>query len=185
MSMQQIMRWGHDFLRISGRKYSNLWDNGEKRMSKGEPIKLSTTHFVSCAQSFNSARNWLSQLLHGMGKVWQFKFEFGETPIFGKMIFDLWGKLLPKNAAHSLMHPCFWSSRELSFTFLQFPVFFPHGWEFVLLIVSGWDLCWSFLWLFSSLPGWEKCFWFSQRVGEETHDFWVLLSLFWPRQGHK
>ena len=25
--------------------------------------------------------------------------------------------------------------------FLHFPVFFPHGWEVVLLTISGWDLC--------------------------------------------
>ena len=29
------------------------------QISKGEPIKLSTTHFVFCAQSFISSRNLL------------------------------------------------------------------------------------------------------------------------------
>ena len=29
MSMQQIMRWGHDFLRIGG-GYLTFWANGEK-----------------------------------------------------------------------------------------------------------------------------------------------------------
>ena len=101
MSMQQIMRWGHDFLRIIGGNIQTFGLMGKIQMSKGEPIKTinylsylihpiiyyyhklvelviawdgqgmeaqirigesikpSTTHFVFCAQSFNSTRSWL------------------------------------------------------------------------------------------------------------------------------
>ena len=111
MPMQQIMIWGHDFLRIrKGGDIQTFGPMGKIQRSKGEHIKLSTTHFVSCAQSFNSTRNWLSYLLHGMGKVWQSKFELEKPSVFGKHDFELWGKLLPQNAAHSLMRPHFSSS---------------------------------------------------------------------------
>ena len=41
----------------------------------------------------------------GMGRVWAKKFEFGETPIFGKNVFEFWGKLTPKMHAHLRIHP--------------------------------------------------------------------------------
>ena len=58
--------------------------------------------------------------------------------------------------------------------------FFPHGWEVFFLTVSGWGICWEFLWLFSSLLTRQKHVWFSHRVGEETHGFfgccWVRFE---------
>ena len=33
------------------------------QVSIGQPIKLTTTHFVFCAQSFISSRSWLGQLM--------------------------------------------------------------------------------------------------------------------------
>ena len=62
---------------------------GKIQMSKGEPIKLSTNHFVFCSQSF---RNWLGKLMHEDGKSMGGKFEFGKPPIFGKRVFDFLGK---------------------------------------------------------------------------------------------
>ena len=62
---------------------------GKSQMSKREPIKLSTTHFVFCAQTF---RNWLGKLMHRDGKSMGVKFEFGKPPIFGKHVFDFLGK---------------------------------------------------------------------------------------------
>ena len=58
-------------------------------MSKGKPIKMSTTHFVFCAQS---SRNWLGKLMHGDGKSMVVKFEFEKPSDFGKCVFDLWAK---------------------------------------------------------------------------------------------
>ena len=66
----------------------------------------------------------------GMGRVWEKKFEFGEAPIFGKTFFDLWGKSLPKNIAHSLMqsrpplHSRFWAPMHSHTHF--WAVDFPH-----------------------------------------------------------
>ena len=61
MSMQQIMRWGHDFPKDKEGEIFNLWGpTGKIQLSKGEPIKPSTTHFVFCAQSFNPSKIWLS-----------------------------------------------------------------------------------------------------------------------------
>ena len=45
MSMQQIMRWGNDFLRIRG-GFQNFGPTGKGQMSKGEPIK--TINYLSC-----------------------------------------------------------------------------------------------------------------------------------------
>ena len=36
MSMQQIMRWGHDFPKDKEGNYLNLWANGEKPNVKGK-----------------------------------------------------------------------------------------------------------------------------------------------------
>ena len=69
MSMQQIMRSGHDFLRIRGGNIQTFGPMGKIQMLEGEPIKLSTTFLVSFTQSFITARNWLGWLLQGMGKV--------------------------------------------------------------------------------------------------------------------
>ena len=104
-----IMRWGHDFLRIRG-WYSKLGSMGKIQMSKGEPIQLSTTFLVLFTQSFITASNWLSLLLHGMGKVWKSKFEFEKLSVFGKHVLTLWASKNQKISSHSLMHPCFWSS---------------------------------------------------------------------------
>ena len=51
-------RWGHDFTRNRG-VIQPIDPIVLSQMSKGEPIKLSTFHFVFCAQSFIYSRNWL------------------------------------------------------------------------------------------------------------------------------
>ena len=128
------MRWGDDFLRIMG-GIQTLGPMGKIQMSKGEPIKLSTTFLVLFTQSFITARSWLSWLLHGMGKVWQSKFKWEKPLVFGKHDFELWGKLLPKNDSHSLMHgggclsPRFWSSWHFAFTFFIFLTIFSDSSE--------------------------------------------------------
>ena len=92
-------------------------------MSKGEPIKLSTTFLVLFTQSFITTINWLSWLLHGMGKVWRSKFEFEKLSVFGKRDFDLWGKLLPiPSCIHVVVFPTFLELWELDIHI--FAVFF-------------------------------------------------------------
>ena len=69
MSMQQIMRWGHDFLGIRGGILKPLGQWGKSKFQRENPSKLSTTFLALFTQSFITARSWLSQLLHGMGKI--------------------------------------------------------------------------------------------------------------------
>ena len=133
------MRWGHDLQRIRG-WYSKLGSMGKIQISKGEPIQLSTIFLVLFTQSFITARNWLSLLLHAMGKVWKSKFEFEKLSVFGKRVLTPWASKNQKISSHSLMHPCFCSSHEISFTFGIFMCFFPHGWEVIFLTVSGWGI---------------------------------------------
>ena len=83
-------------------------------MSKGEPIKPSTTHFFFCAQSCNSSKIWLSQLMHGNGEEYGKKFKLGRGPIFGKHVLTSLARKMPKNVCHSAIHPrsSFCSHRE-------------------------------------------------------------------------
>ena len=46
MSMQQIMRWGHYFLRIRGGDIQTFGPMGKLQISKGEPIQ--TGNYLSC-----------------------------------------------------------------------------------------------------------------------------------------
>ena len=68
---------------------------------------------------------------------------------------------------------CFFPYEQVGifpYVFLWVP-FFPHGQEVVFLTVSGWGICWAFLWLFSSLLKSGKHVWIENQVGEETHGF--------------
>ena len=60
MSMQQVMRWGHDFPKDREGDYLNPWVNGENPNVKERTHQTSTTHFVFFPQSLNSTRMWLS-----------------------------------------------------------------------------------------------------------------------------
>ena len=94
MSMQQIMRWEHDFLRIGGKDIETFGPMGKIQMSKGEPIKLSTTHFVFCAQSFNYARiGWVSYCMR-MGKVWESEIWIWGSTYFWENVFWLMGQVI-------------------------------------------------------------------------------------------
>ena len=53
------------------------------QISKGKPIKISTTHFVSCAQSFIYSRDCLRKLMTWDGKSMAVKFALGKPPILG------------------------------------------------------------------------------------------------------
>ena len=71
------------------------------QMSMREPIKLSTTHFVLCTQSFNSSRSWLRKLMHWEWRGMEVNFVLGQAINFGKSCFFLMGqeknqKLVPK-----------------------------------------------------------------------------------------
>ena len=92
MSLQTLKRWMHDFTRNAEGDIQTLEPMEKSHMSKGKPIKMSTTHFVFLCQSLISARNWLRKLMHGDGKSMGVKFEFGKPPILGKHVFEFLGK---------------------------------------------------------------------------------------------
>ena len=69
MSMKQIMRWGHDFPKDKEGGIFNLWGQWGKAKCQWEnPSNNQLPFLYHSPQSFNSARNWLKQLLHGDGK---------------------------------------------------------------------------------------------------------------------
>ena len=96
MSMQQIMRWGHDFLRIRG-GYLTFGPVGKSQMSKGEPIKNVNCPFLVFFpnHSFLPEIGWGSYCM-GMGRVWE-KIRIGQNTHYWKMCFDFMGKKTPKN----------------------------------------------------------------------------------------
>ena len=95
---------GNDFLRIrKGGNIQTFGTMGKIQMSKEKPIKLSTTYLVLFTESFITARNWLSWLLHGMGKVWHPKFELEKPWVFGKCILTPRASKNPKTFSHSNM----------------------------------------------------------------------------------
>ena len=121
-------------------------------MSKGEPIKLSTTFLVLFTQSFITTRSWLSWLLHGMGKVWQSKFEWEKPSIFGKCVLTPWASknqktyaILPCFHVFMFSSPFFLHVSSLRHLELVVSVFIPrfwllasvsHGWEVVFVMLG-------------------------------------------------
>ena len=127
MSMQQIKRWGHDFLSIRGGIFKPLGQRGKSKCQRENPSKLSTTFLVLFTQSFITARNWLSWLLHRMGKVWKPKFEFEKPIVFGKRILTPWASKNPKRLPIPTCFHVFMFSSPFSFTWsswrqLELPV---------------------------------------------------------------
>ena len=116
-----------------------------------------------------------------------------EIRIWGKPIFDFWGKLTPKMHAHLVIHPRpplhsqFWELLGTSLTFLELlwiphPRFysflhFPHDWEVIFAKLSSWDLGLTFLLLFPSM---RICFCNAQRIGEKAMISRCLWRLFFP-----
>ena len=70
MSMQQIMRWGHDFLRIRG-WYLTFEPMGRSQVSIGEPIIYQPPFLVLFTNQLNSPRvSWVVIDL-GLGRCGQ------------------------------------------------------------------------------------------------------------------
>ena len=128
--------------------YKNLWVNGENPNVKGRTHQNCQLPFLSYSQSFIIAKNWLSWLLHGIGKVWKPKFELEKPSIFGKRILIPSASKNPKTSSHSNM---------LSLFHVFLTIFLHVG----LLEVAGTScVCiHSCFWLFMSFSlGWEIVF---------------------------
>ena len=102
MSMQHIMRWGHDFLRIGG-VFKPLGQMGKIQMSKGEPIKI--VNYLSCL--IHAIIYYCHKLVElaiawdGQGMTTQIRIV--EAISFWETHFDSLGSQKPKNVGHSTM----------------------------------------------------------------------------------
>ena len=54
--------------------------------------------------------------MHGMGRVWENKFELGKEPFFEKRVLTSLARKIPKNVCHFAMHPRFSIFPPFSFT---------------------------------------------------------------------
>ena len=70
MPMQQIMIWGHDFLRIRG-GYSNLGPIGKIQMSIKEPKRVGNYFLVLFNQPLNSPKSSCAVISLGKGDYGQ------------------------------------------------------------------------------------------------------------------
>ena len=121
-----------------------------------------------------------------MGKVWQSKFEFGETPIFGKTIFWLMGQVIAQkccpfpHAFTFLSSPRFWSCCAFSMdVFVVFSIFPMDGkwfcWHSMAGIFAG---CFCVVSTFLRLG--ISCFQCCTVNGGDIHKFREWGSHFFP-----
>ena len=115
-----IMRWGHDFLRISGGNIQNLWANGEKPNVRGRAHQ--TVNYLSCLihPIIYYFQKFVGLVIAWDGQGMTTQIRIGEAIGFWETRFDSLGKQKPKNVGHSMMLPRFhvfltmFPSRELS-----------------------------------------------------------------------
>ena len=72
-------------------------------MSKGKPIKLSTTLFVFYAQS---SRVGEKSYFLGMGKVWRSNSNLGNHPFLEKVFLASWASKCLEMPSQAIRHPC-------------------------------------------------------------------------------
>ena len=99
-----LKRWGHGFTRNKeGELFKPLilWEKGQ--MSKGKPIKFSTTLFVFYAQSSKVGEG--SYCL-GMGKVWRSKSNLGSYPFLENVFLASWESKCWEIPSQAIIHPC-------------------------------------------------------------------------------
>ena len=97
MSMQQIMRWGHDFLKIKGGGIFNLWGQWGKAKCQRENQWNSQPPFLSHSPNhlILAKIGWSSYCM-GMGRVWAGNSNLGETHFWGKSILTFGASKHPK-----------------------------------------------------------------------------------------
>ena len=132
---------------------------GKIQMSEGEPIKI--VNYLSC---LTHPIIYYCQKLVELVIAWDGKgmtaqnsncrsHQFLENAIFtyGASYFP---KMFPiPSCIHVFVFPAFLELLGTLIHIFAISCVFPHGWKVVFLTVNGWDLCWAFLWFFSSLPG--------------------------------
>ena len=114
------------------------------QMSMREPIKLSTTHFVLCTQSFNSSKILLRKLMHWEWRGMVVIFVLEQAINFGKLCFSYGVRKHPEIGAQTIPHPCVSLPHAagarwvFSLTFLCNLFIFLHGWKPVFVLRSRW-----------------------------------------------
>ena len=150
---------------------------GKFQMSKGEPIKPSTTHFVFFPNHLIMPEIGWSSYCMRKGRVWAGNSNLGKTHFLGKNIFEFWCNLTLKMHSHLAIHPCSpFSSHSGSLVFFLPTRFFL--WYVLLHDLGSWVFSSSsFTHVGALSSGWE----FS--VCEIR--FWVALCVcvFFPHLG--
>ena len=109
---------------------------GKIQMSRGKPIKLSTTLFVFYSQSFKV--NEGSYFL-GMGKVWRSNSNLGSHPFLENVFLDSWGSKCLEMHSQAIIHPCVCFLTQLdiarAFSLTIWAVFFIPPWLGISFLV--------------------------------------------------
>ena len=85
----------------------NLEPLGKSHVSKENPSKLSTTHFLSFFPIIYFYQNLVEVVTTWEWEEYGKKFELGRAPILKKHVLTSWERKHPKTYAHSLMHSRF------------------------------------------------------------------------------
>ena len=116
MSMQQIMRWGHDFLRIRRGEYLTFGANGEKPNVKGRTHQsVSQLPILSFSPIIKFCQNVVELVIAWGWEEYGQQFRIWGKPIFGENQFWLLGKVITQKCMPfypTWMFFTFGSSRE-------------------------------------------------------------------------
>ena len=153
MSTQQIMRWGHDFLRIRGGIFKPLGQWGKSKCQR-ENSSNCQLPFLSYSPNhlLMPKTSWVDIAWDGQGMTVQIR--IGEAISFGRRVLTPWASKNPKTSSHSNMHTRFHvfltillhvrlleaSGTSCVCIHSHFWLFtsFSSGWEIIFLIISGW-----------------------------------------------
>ena len=123
MSIQQIMRWEHDFLRLKGGGYSNLWSNGENTNVKGRTHQ--TINYLSCFihPIIYYCQKLVELFIAWDGKGMEIIIRIGNNTHFWKNVFWLMSQVNAQNC-FPFLH---------AFTFSSFLTFLGSFWTFFII----------------------------------------------------
>ena len=170
MSMQQIKRWGHDFLRIRGGDIQAFGPMGKIQMSKGEPIK--TVNYLSCLihPIIYYCQKLVELVIAWDGQGLEVKIRIGQSTNFWKNVFWLMSQVNAQNCfpfPHSFMFSSFLTFLGSSLTFfssilhshwalmqLNLPFFLSFMWSVVFLIFHAREICFCVVEWMDSKDSW-------------------------------
>ena len=89
MGLQTLRKWGHDFTWNRG-DIQTLEPMGKIQMSKGKPIKLSTTHFCFFVSIVYFCQKLVEELISLGWERYRGQTQIRKTTHFGKHVFLMW-----------------------------------------------------------------------------------------------